>query len=121
MIQTVSEFDSGTGRATLTLSQEKLETNPSNDDVAVTIRYNYSQVRLTGHDFLQVGTGGVTTTNYPGSPTQPAAQGNEVVETAPGRVYYVSTDQDGNFRVGNYFRIDQATGRATLDLSLIHI
>jgi hypothetical protein len=117
VIQTISEFDSGTGRATLTLSQEKLETNPSSDDVAVTIRYNYSQVRLTGHDFLQVGTGGVTTTNYPGSPTQPAAQGNEVVETAPGRVYYVSTDQDGNFRVGNYFRIDQATGRATLDAS----
>ena len=39
------------------------------------------------------------------------------IETAPGRVYYISTDQDGNFRVGNYFRIDQATGRATLDAS----
>jgi hypothetical protein len=33
----------------------------------------------------------------------------------PGRVFYVSTDQDGNFRVGEYFRIDQATGRATLN------
>jgi len=30
-------------------------------------------------------------------------------------VFYVSTDQDGNFRVGEYFRIDQATGRATLN------
>jgi hypothetical protein len=29
----------------------------------------------------------------------------------------VSTDQDGNFRVGEYFRIDQATGRATLNAS----
>jgi hypothetical protein len=117
VIQTVSEYDSDEGTATLTLAQEKLEANASDDDTAITIRYNYSQVRLTGHDFLQVGTGGIATTNYPGTPTQAASQGNEVIETAPGRVYYVSTDQDGNFRVGNYFRIDQATGRATLDAS----
>jgi hypothetical protein len=64
---------------------------------------------------LSIGTGGVTTTNYPGIPTQPAAQGNETDEVFPGRVFYVSTDQDGNFRVGEYFRIDQATGRATLN------
>ena len=117
VIQTVSSWDSAVGQATVTLSQEKLETNASADDASVTIRTNYSQVRLTGHDFLSVGTGGVTTTNYPGLPTQSPSQGNEVIETAPGRVYYVSTDQDGNFRVGNYFRIDQATGRATLDAS----
>jgi hypothetical protein len=29
----------------------------------------------------------------------------------------VCFDQDGNFRVGEYFRIDQATGRATLNAS----
>ena len=40
-----------------------------------------------------------------------------MVEQQQGRVYFTSTDQDGNFRVGNYFRIDQATGRATLDAS----
>jgi len=27
----------------------------------------------------------------------------------------VSTDQDGNFRVGDYFKVDQATGSATLN------
>ena len=117
VVSSVTGYDSSTGQATLTLSQQKLETNASADDANVTIRTNYSQVRLTGHDFLSVGTGGVTTTNYPGIPTQPASQGNEVIETAPGRVYFISTDQDGNFRVGNYFRIDQATGRATLDAS----
>jgi hypothetical protein len=115
VVSSVSGY--GGGAATITLSQQKLETNASADDVNATIRTNYSQVRLTGHDFLSVGTGGVTTTNYPGTPTQPASQGNEVIETAPGRVYFISTDQDGNFRVGNYFRIDQATGRATLDAS----
>ncbi len=57
------------------------------------------------------------TTNYPGAPLQPSAQGNEVEEVYPGRIFYVSTDQDGNFRVGEYFRIDQATGRATLNAS----
>ena len=66
---------------------------------------------------MSIGTGGVTTTNYPGTPLQAAAQGNETEETFPGRVFYVSTDQDGNFRVGEYFRIDQATGRATLNAS----
>lgn len=115
VISSVSGY--GGGAAIITLSQQKLETNASADDVDATIRTNYSQVRLTGHDFLSVGTGGVATTNYPGTPTQAASQGNEVVETAPGRVYFISTDQDGNFRVGNYFRIDQATGRATLDAS----
>ena len=117
VVSSVTGYDSAGGKATVTLSQQKLETNASADDALITIRTNYSQVRLTGHDFLSVGTGGITTTNYPGIPTQPASQGNEVIETAPGRVYYISTDQDGNFRVGNYFRIDQATGRATLDAS----
>lgn len=95
------------------LAQEK-PTGTTNA-TAITLRSKYSQIRLTGHDFLSIGTGGVTTTNYPGEPTQPSAQGNEVDEAYPGRVYYVSTDQNGNFRVGEYFRIDQATGRATLN------
>jgi len=99
----------------LLLAQEKPSGSASG--TAVTIRYKYSQIRLTGHDFLSIGTGGVTTTNYPGAPTQPAAQGNETDEQFPGRVFYVSTDQDGNFRVGEYFRIDQSTGKATLNAS----
>jgi hypothetical protein len=97
------------------LAQEKPTGSASG--AAVTLRSMYSQIRLTGHDFLSIGTGGVTTTNYPGTPTQPPAQGNETDEAFPGRVFYVSTDQDGNFRVGEYFRIDQATGRATLNAS----
>ena len=100
---------------TVVLSQEKPTGSASG--AAVTLRSMYSQIRLTGHDFLSIGTGGVTTTNYPGTPTQPAAQGNETNEVFPGRVFYVSTDQDGNSRVGEYFRIDPATGRATLNAS----
>ena len=95
------------------LAQEK--PSGSVTGTAITLRSKYSQIRLTGHDFLSIGTGGTVTTNYPGEPTQAAAQGNETNEIFPGRVFYVSTDQDGNFRVGEYFRIDQATGRATLN------
>ena len=114
VIQSVSgTYVSTTSEIVLVLAQEK--PTGSATGTAVTIREKYSQIRLTGHDFLSIGTGGVTTTNYPGIPTQAAAQGNEVDETYPGRVYYVTTDQDGNFRVGEYFRIDQATGRATLN------
>jgi hypothetical protein len=102
---------------TVTLATEKPKTSHTYYGQKFNIRYRYSQTRLTGHDFLSIGTGGRASTNYPGEPTQAASQGNEVTETYPGRVYFVSTDQDGNFRVGNYFRVDQSTGRATLDAS----
>jgi len=117
IVTAVTGWDPVSGSATVTISQEKLDTADSYQGQSFIIRYNYSQIRLTGHDFLSIGTGGRTTTNYPGVPTQAPSQGNEVIESLPGRVYYVSTDQDGNFRIGNYFRVDQATGRATLDAS----
>ena len=105
------------GTCTITLATEKPNTSDTFYGQKFNIRYKYSQTRLTGHDFLSIGTGTRATTNYPGEPTQLAAQGQEVTELYPGRVYFVSTDQDGNFRVGNYFRVDQSTGRATLDAS----
>ena len=119
VIQSTTDWDSTTGKITLVLAQQKLDTAPAFHGQNVRIRYNYSQVRLTGHDFLDIGTGSQTNTNYPQNPLSgyKPRQGNEIIEKNTGRVYYVSTDQDGNFRVGNYFRIDQATGRATLDAS----
>jgi hypothetical protein len=87
----------------------------------VTTRIRYSQVRLTGHDFLDIGTGSFTETNYPGIPTQPPLPANETRESEGGRVFYTSTDQDGNFRVGELFAIEQSTGVATLNADAFNI
>jgi hypothetical protein len=83
----------------------------------VIIREKYSQVRITGHDFLDIGTGNFTETNYPdlytdyNFATQPF---QEVQNLNGGRVFYTSTDQDGNFRSGEQFAVEQATGIITI-------
>ena len=120
VIQTVSgTFTNTESKMIFVLSQEK--TTPTSNSANVIIRQNFSQIRLTGHDFLDIGTGNTVNTNYPNTPITPPSQANEVVEGRPGRVYYVSTDQNGNFRVGDYFRIEQATGKATLDASAFNL
>ena len=101
------------GLTTLTLVEDKAAR--CYDEQNINIRYIFSQARLTGHDFLQVGTGGTVTTNWPDVPEQDPAQSQEINESYPGRVFYVSTDHEGNFRVGRYFRVNQATGSATLN------
>ena len=104
-----------TGILIAILADEK--PNYAFDEQTVKVRYLYSQVRLTGHDFLQIGTGNKTNTNWPSTPLSNPIPSREVTESYPGRVYYVSTDQNGNFRVGKYFRVNQATGSATLNAS----
>jgi hypothetical protein len=88
---------------------------------AITTRIRYSQVRLTGHDFLDIGTGGFTDTNYPGTPINDPIPANETVGNNGGRVFFTSTDQDGNFRVGDLFAIEQSTGVATLNADAFNI
>ena len=92
---------------------------PVASGVAVNVRKEFSLVRLTGHDFLQVGTGGTDTTNWPNNPTQSPNQTYQVMTntTDPGRVYYTATDELGNFYVGDQFQVNQATGNVTLDAS----
>ena len=87
------------------------------EGTTTTVTNEFSNVRLTGHDFLDIGTGGFADTNYPGSVgvSQAASQDDEVIETNGGRVYFSSTDQKGDFRVGDLFRIEQSTGTATLN------
>jgi hypothetical protein len=76
-----------------------------------------STCRATGHDFLDIGTGGFDTTNYPnqiyGNPALPANSSKQVIEETVGRVFHVSTDENGIFRVGRFFQVDQGTGNVT--------
>jgi hypothetical protein len=85
---------------------------------AVTIRERYAQCRISGHDFLDIGTGNFEETNYPelysGGAFFTAFPENEVYEESGGRVFYTSTDQDGNFRAGELFSVEQATGIVTI-------
>jgi hypothetical protein len=82
----------------------------------ITIRTKFSQCRITGHDFLDIGTGNFEETNYPElySGFYTPAPENEIVEEDGGRVFYTSTDQSGNFRTGELFAVEQATGTVTI-------
>ena len=60
---------------------------------------------LTAHNFGYVGSGA----DYTNDPSL-AIQVNEVEELNSGKVLYSSTDQDGDFRVGDAFTVDQETG-----------
>jgi hypothetical protein len=82
----------------------------------VSISTQYSQCRITGHDFLDIGTGNFAETNYPElySGFYVPAPENEIVESNGGRVFYTSTDQSGNFRTGELFAVEQATGTVTI-------
>jgi hypothetical protein len=107
----------GTTRATFQISPRPTLTNNLEHGMEVIIREKYSQVRITGHDFLDIGTGNFTETNYPvlyqeyDFATQPF---QEVQNLNGGRVFYTSTDQDGNFRAGEQFAVEQATGIITI-------
>jgi hypothetical protein len=103
------------------LSPQLTRSEAPTDGVSVETRIRYSQVRLTGHDFLDIGTGNFAETNYPGLSTQPVIAANEAVDSGGGRVFFTSTDQDGNFRVGDLFAIEQSTGIATLNADAFNI
>ena len=124
-----------TGRLTITISPEKgIATSDTRlsgiatDGVALAdggsfleFRSKFSNARLTGHDFLSVGVGNKIETNYPDVNEANVVQGNETSTYGPGKVFYVSTDQGGNFRVGDLFAVNQLTGAATLDASAFNL
>ncbi len=93
---------------------------PKDEPGTLTIRIGLT--RVTSHDLLDIGTGSYADTNYPneiyGPPVNAYSPGQEVQERGVGRVFYVTTDQFGNFSVGPYFRVDQGTGTVTFAASI---
>jgi hypothetical protein len=87
-----------------------------------TLTIRIGLTRVTSHDLLDIGTGSYSDTNYPneifGPPVNAYNPGQEVQERGVGRVFYVTTDQFGNFSVGPFFRVDQGTGTVTFAASI---
>jgi len=123
LVQVISLLGSNDGAQTgfLQVAPDMTVFDTPADGTSVETRIRYSQVRLTGHDFLDIGTGGFTETNYPGTPVNAPNQANETSDNNGGRVFFTSTDQDGNFRVGDLFTIEQSTGVATLNADAFNI
>ena len=63
---------------------------------------------LIQHNFAYIGAG----TSVENDPTI-VTQQNETIEVNTGKIYYQSVDQDGDFRVGEAFVVDQDTGFIT--------
>ena len=86
------------------------------------ITVKISTNRATGHDFLNIGTGGYNTSNYPtqiyGNPAIAEVQSQQILEETVGRCFYVSTDENGIFKVGRFFSVDQGTGTVTFSASI---
>ena len=107
----------GTIRSTFQISPASTIGQQLEHDMEVVIREKYSQCRITGHDFLDIGTGNFIETNYPvlyNDYDYTAAAEKEVQSLNGGRVFYTSTDQDGNFRAGEQFAVEQSTGIITI-------
>ena len=97
-----------------------------NSGATAELTVSISLVRATGHDFTNVGTGSFNDSNYPNIilgkaentlaefyTAAASATAAQVWERRKGRVFFVSTDQYGFFRVGKFFSVDQATGLIT--------
>jgi hypothetical protein len=50
-----------------------------------------------------------------------SAPENEIVEANGGRVFYTSTDQSGNFRTGELFAVEQASGIVTISADFFQL
>jgi len=94
------------GITTLTLDENLLNTVGVGSTVFF---FQQSKIIASSHTFEYIGSGNTITTATPkrGGVT---IQANEVVSQNGGRVIYTSTDQAGNFRIGDDLQINQATG-----------
>ena len=111
----------GSYTATFQVSPGLTVLNAPKDGTVITTTNKYSQVRLTGHDFLYIGTGNQAKTNYPFVDITTASIAAQQLSSGGGRVFFTSTDQDGNFNVGGLFGVQQSTGTATLDADAFNL
>lgn len=70
---------------------------------------------LISHNFAYIGAGAEDQNDIAS-----VVQANEVVELNDGQIYYESTDQVGNFRIGDIFYVNQETGVVSFDAQAIN-
>jgi len=94
------------GISTLTLDENLINTVSAGTTAYF---YQVSRIVATSHTFEYIGSGNNITTATPknGGVT---IQENEVITKNGGKVVYTSTDQSGNFRIGDGIQINQNTG-----------
>ena len=68
----------------------------------------------TGGLVMEYGGSGVTYNALPKFGGVPDRT-KEIVEIAPGRIFYSTVDNIGNLKIGEYFAVDQLTGEVTID------
>jgi hypothetical protein len=94
------------GTSTVLLPAELTTVIPNNTPV---LFYQRSQITSSSHTFEYVGTGDDLSQALPNTGAQPI-QANEVVQVNGGEVIYTSTDQKGDFRVGDQLTINSVQG-----------
>ena len=110
MVDTYYTINSATpivsGITTLTLAENLINTVGVGSTAYF---FQQSKIVASSHTFEYIGSGNTITLATPkrGGVT---IQANEVVSQNGGRVIYTSTDQAGNFRIGDDLQINQATG-----------
>jgi DNA repair ATPase RecN len=94
------------GITTLTLAENLINTVGVGSTVFF---HQQSKIVASSHTFEYIGAGNQIASATPkrGGVT---IQANEVLTSNGGSVVYTSTDQSGNFRIGDDFQIDQTTG-----------
>ena len=95
--------------STLTLASDVLVAIPNNTAANF---YQRSTINASSHTFEFVGSGNNLATATPRAGGIPV-QENEVVQTNGGEVVYTSTDQRGDFRVGDQLTINAVQGTIT--------
>ena len=104
---TTETFDETSAGATILTLEENLLNNVSIGSTAYF--FQFSRIVASSHTFEYVGAGNTIALATPkrGGVT---IQENEVVTLDGGKVVYTSTDQSGNFRIGDGLQINQNSG-----------
>lgn len=75
---------------------------------------------LVGQNFAYIGSGKLSD-NDPIIIPNDSTNVNEVVQFNDAKIYYTSVDNKGDFKVGDYFLVEQSTGNITFDVNSFQV